>query len=90
MKRFLSFLIAVLMLFTLAGCDNLFDRDAYEQWLEQITDNDVVVIAGDVSWGMSLRQALADFQFLDMLCHNLDPFRNIAKCLALICLTSYK
>ncbi|MBE6763100.1 MAG: serine/threonine protein phosphatase [Ruminococcaceae bacterium] len=38
-----------------------------EQWLEQITDNDVVVIAGDVSWGMSLRQALADFQFLDAL-----------------------
>ncbi len=38
-----------------------------EQWLATVTDDDVVVIAGDISWGMSLPQALADFRFLNDL-----------------------
>ncbi len=38
-----------------------------ENWLSTIKDDDVVVIAGDVSWGMSLSQALADFRFLHEL-----------------------
>ena len=38
-----------------------------ENWLNTVSDQDVVVIAGDISWGMSLSQALADFQFLNDL-----------------------
>ena len=30
-------------------------------------DDDVIVLAGDTSWGISLDEALADFQFLDAL-----------------------
>ncbi len=38
-----------------------------ENWISQITDEDVVVIAGDISWGMTLPQALEDFRFLHAL-----------------------
>lgn len=38
-----------------------------ENWKNTITDNDTVVIAGDVSWGMTLTQALDDFLLLDSL-----------------------
>lgn len=38
-----------------------------KNWKENICDNDIVIIAGDVSWAMSLEEALADFQFLDRL-----------------------
>ena len=30
-------------------------------------EEDTVVLAGDISWGMSLQQALRDFQFIDAL-----------------------
>ena len=33
--------------------------------LSVLTDDDVCVICDDISWGMSLQQALPDFQFLD-------------------------
>lgn len=36
-------------------------------WRRLITPQDTVVIAGDVSWGMSLNEALADFRFLNDL-----------------------
>ncbi|MBQ1835185.1 MAG: metallophosphoesterase [Oscillospiraceae bacterium] len=32
-----------------------------------LTDDDVTVLAGDTSWGMSLEGALPDFQFIDAL-----------------------
>ena len=38
-----------------------------ENWRASVTPGDVVVIAGDVSWGMTLEQALEDFRFLDAL-----------------------
>lgn len=38
-----------------------------QNWRALVTDDDTVVIAGDVSWGMSLEEALADFAFLDRL-----------------------
>lgn len=46
--------------------------DAHEQrlkthWCELVTDADTVVIPGDISWGMSLEEAKADFAFLDAL-----------------------
>jgi predicted phosphohydrolase len=36
-------------------------------WQEQVAENDTVVLVGDTSWGMSLEQALGDFQLLDSL-----------------------
>ena len=32
-----------------------------------LTADDAVVLCGDLSWGMSLEEALTDFQFLDAL-----------------------
>ena len=36
-------------------------------WRERITDADTVVLAGDISWGMSMDEALPDFQWLHAL-----------------------
>lgn len=36
-------------------------------WRKLVTDNDTVVIAGDISWAMKLEDALEDFRFLDSL-----------------------
>lgn len=36
-------------------------------WQKTIGENDTVIIAGDVSWGMTLREALPDFKLLDSL-----------------------
>jgi len=46
--------------------------DAHEQrlkthWCELVSDTDTVVIPGDISWGMTLEEAKADFAFLDAL-----------------------
>ncbi len=46
--------------------------DAHEQrlethWREVVSDTDTVVIPGDISWGMTLEEAKADFAFLDKL-----------------------
>lgn len=38
-----------------------------ENWERDISDEDTVVIAGDVSWGMTFDEALPDFRFLDEL-----------------------
>lgn len=42
------------------GWDNHVDR-LYENWQEAVSDEDTVVIVGDISWGMSLENAKADF-----------------------------
>ena len=34
---------------------------------EPLTENDVTVLCGDLSWGMSLQQSLADFRFIHRL-----------------------
>lgn len=36
-------------------------------WRNLVTDTDTIVIAGDISWGMNLNQAKADFAFLNDL-----------------------
>ena len=36
-------------------------------WLELISQDDTVLLAGDTSWGMSLDEALLDFQFIEAL-----------------------
>ncbi len=38
-----------------------------QSWNEQVKSEDTVVLPGDVSWGMSLEQALEDFKFIDSL-----------------------
>lgn len=49
-----------------AGWDHYVER-LEENWQRVVTEDDTVVIAGDISWGMSLEQAKPDFAFL----HNL-------------------
>ena len=48
------------------GWDNYVER-LEANWRRLVTDEDTVVIAGDVSWGMSLQQAADDFAFLHSL-----------------------
>ncbi len=38
-----------------------------DNWKSTVGENDTVVIAGDISWGMTLPQALEDFRFLQSL-----------------------
>lgn len=38
-----------------------------ENWHKTITDKDTVVLAGDISWAMSLQQAEADFRYINEL-----------------------
>ena len=38
-----------------------------ESWRRTVAPEDTVVLPGDISWGMSLEEALADFRFLDGL-----------------------
>lgn len=49
-----------------AGWDN-YQELIEKNWLEKIGENDTVVLAGDISWGMSLEQAAEDFRFIDKL-----------------------
>ncbi len=49
-----------------SGWDNYVSR-LEDNWRRVVTDDDTVVIAGDVSWGMSLEQAEPDFAFLQSL-----------------------
>lgn len=39
--------------------------DRIRQGLSVLTEDDVLILAGDTSWGMSLEEAEADFAFLD-------------------------
>lgn len=48
------------------GWDNYQER-IEKNWLETVSPEDTVVLAGDTSWGMSLQQALPDFQFIHRL-----------------------
>lgn len=38
-----------------------------QNWIQTISDEDTVVIPGDISWGMNLNESLADFAFLNSL-----------------------
>jgi len=38
-----------------------------KHWLEKIKDGDTVVLPGDISWGMSLAEAVPDFRFINEL-----------------------
>ena len=49
-----------------SGWDDYVER-LEQNWRALITDEDTVVIAGDISWGMNLEQAKRDFAFLNSL-----------------------
>jgi predicted phosphohydrolase len=44
-----------------------YEQRLQEQWCSLVTEQDTVVIPGDVSWAMSLEQAKEDFAFLNAL-----------------------
>ena len=39
----------------------------YENWQKNIKEDDLVVIAGDISWAMTTKEAVADFKFIESL-----------------------
>ncbi|MBQ6943040.1 MAG: metallophosphoesterase [Ruminococcus sp.] len=49
-----------------AGWDN-YQQKIEENWLNTVKAEDTVVLAGDISWGMSLQQATPDFEFIHKL-----------------------
>lgn len=49
-----------------AGWENYQER-IEKNWLEKVKEEDTVVIAGDISWGMSMQQAIPDFRFINQL-----------------------
>ena len=49
-----------------AGWDNYAQRLS-ENWKKLVTEEDTVVIAGDISWAMKLEEAYADFKFIHEL-----------------------
>lgn len=44
-----------------------YEKRLESQWRALITDDDFVVIPGDISWAMSLEEAKKDFEFLNAL-----------------------
>ena len=36
-------------------------------WRKLVTDNDTVVVSGDISWAMKLEETLTDFTFIEKL-----------------------
>lgn len=48
------------------GWDNYVDR-LTENWIKLITDNDTVVIGGDISWAMKLTETEKDFEYINSL-----------------------
>lgn len=38
-----------------------------ENWLNTVKNDDTIVLAGDISWGMSMQQAIPDFRFINEL-----------------------
>lgn len=49
-----------------AGWENYQER-IKSNWLETVSDNDTVVLAGDISWGMTREEAQPDFKFINEL-----------------------
>lgn len=49
-----------------SGWDNYVEK-LEKNWNETVNDNDTIVIAGDISWGINLDEALEDFKFIDRL-----------------------
>lgn len=48
------------------GWSNYVER-LESNWRGTVKDEDTVLLAGDISWGMNLKEALPDFRFIDSL-----------------------
>ena len=48
------------------GWDNHTER-IKANWCRMIKDDDIVVLPGDLSWGLKIEETLEDFKFLDSL-----------------------
>ncbi len=46
---------------------NDYEKRLETNWRNIVTDDDTVLICGDVSWGMKLEESLPDFKFLESL-----------------------
>lgn len=44
-----------------------YEEKIANNWKEQVNDNDVVIIPGDISWGIDLKEALPDFKYINEL-----------------------
>ncbi len=44
-----------------------YEQRIKENWESKVKEDDIVIIPGDISWGMSLKEALPDFKFIDSL-----------------------
>ena len=42
-------------------------QDIEQSWSEKVTDNDIVLIAGDISWAMKFTDALPDLDYISKL-----------------------
>lgn len=49
-----------------SGWDNYFEKITAD-WKSKVTDEDVVLIGGDISWGISIEEAAPDFALLSAL-----------------------
>lgn len=49
-----------------SGWEN-FEQKLEKNWRAIVKDGDTVVIPGDITWGMTIEEALEDFKFLDSL-----------------------
>lgn len=49
-----------------AGWENHTER-VKAAWMKTVTDDDVVLVPGDISWGLRLEEAMADFEWLHQL-----------------------
>ncbi len=44
-----------------------YEEKLEKNWRAVVNDSDTVVVAGDITWGMTMEEALEDFKFIDAL-----------------------
>lgn len=44
-----------------------YEKKLIKNWNEQVSSSDSVIIAGDISWGMTFKEAFKDFEFINNL-----------------------
>lgn len=44
-----------------------YEEKIKENWISKVNEEDTVIIPGDISWGIDLKEALEDFKFIDSL-----------------------
>lgn len=45
----------------------LHEEKIRENWLNKVTENDTVIISGDISWGMKISEGMADIEWISKL-----------------------